>query len=805
MAISIPNAVAQQEQLPYQTEILTKMVSFYDNGIDEKLYLQLDKPYYSAGDNIWFKGYLRNAITHAPLEISNFIYVELIAEQDELISRVKVKRDSTGFNGYITLDAEMEPGEYTLRGYTRWMRNKSEEYFFKRAISVISPIPEEQQQQAEEEESSRERRRREQQELLEESQREEQQSRALEFDLQFFPEGGALLEGILQRVAFKAIGSDGMSIGVEGSIYDSHDNLLGEFTTIYKGMGMVNIFAKAGESYYAKVTSERGGEQRFELPAVETQGAVISAVITDERLIYQVHSSDDSLLEGAHVIVSSHGRVVSAAEVQPQTLNIIASKRLFEGINIISLVDGAGKILSERLVFKPVEQSPTLEITTDKENYGRREKASVKIKLLDSEEQLTKGEFGVSITDNSSVKIDEAQDNILSNLLLTSDLEGYIEEPGLYFTDHNRVLSSRLDLLMRTQGWRRYDLEAILAQKSEIPQFNYENIVEVSGEVIGFFGNVARKPTIHVISVKMGVFDLFEIEQGNNFKLDLEIPDSAEYVIQARGRKGGTALTLNIEPESFPTPKSTFSPRAAEEQIPLSFVNQSQEKFFYDGGMDLIGIDAVYVTAPEKEESDYVVSPTRSTSREELENTPGLTLPLIIQRFPGISISVDGVVTYRGSDDPVSFIFNGMNVEYEEISFFNASELESVSFFDTFSGMFFQNSTGGVIAIEARKYSAAEQVKDMASVVNLSNLGYQKPTALYQPRYEVAEVLADKKPDFRTTLYWSAELEVDDTGEINFDFYTADKATSYTITLEGVTDDGEIYRASKSIDRSIDR
>lgn len=89
-----------------------KLTSYFDiisRIPQEKLYLQLDKPYYGAGESIWFKGYLVNAITHIDNTRSNFITVELIDRNDSIIQRKKVKRQEHGFQNNFVLPAESLP------------------------------------------------------------------------------------------------------------------------------------------------------------------------------------------------------------------------------------------------------------------------------------------------------------------------------------------------------------------------------------------------------------------------------------------------------------------------------------------------------------------------------------------------------------------------------------------------------------------------------------------------------------------------------------------------------------------------
>ena len=106
----------------------------------EKLYLHLDKPFYGAGEKIWFKGYLVNAITHQDNAQSNFIITELLNRSDSIVERKKIRRDSLGFHNAFTLPATLPAGDYYLRGYSNWMLNEDPDFFFSRNIKIGNSI-----------------------------------------------------------------------------------------------------------------------------------------------------------------------------------------------------------------------------------------------------------------------------------------------------------------------------------------------------------------------------------------------------------------------------------------------------------------------------------------------------------------------------------------------------------------------------------------------------------------------------------------------------------------------------------------
>lgn len=776
-------------------EVLSKMMAFYSLGVDEKLYLQLDKPYYSSGEQIWFKGYLRNAITHTAIERSNFIYVDLIDRDNLLVSRVKVRRDSTGFNGYINLDPQMSPGDYTIKAYTRWMMNHGDEFLFTRATKVISPI------RATVKNEDEDRKKGSKVEAVPES----ETTPNLQFDLQFLPEGGALLAGNSQMIAFKALGEDGLSVEVSGSIYNSRDEKICDFASAHKGMGVITLYVSANENYYAKATSADGVECRVELPTVEQNGVSIMATKLGARLLFQSRSTDPTLLSGAHVIIHSHGRVVSTSEAKTTSASVISMDMLFEGVNILSLVDANGEVLSERLIFKRPDATPSVEIKSDKRDYSARDRVKLKLQMRNSSDQPSQGEFAISVTDDSAVALNSADENILSYLLLSSDLNGHIEDPGLYFEGDEVDMDYRLDLLMRTQGWRRYDISDILTGRVTKPALEYEGEAEISGSVKGFFGNEARNPIISVLCSDRNYFDSFELDASSKFKLvGIDIPDSTTYVIQARGRKGGNSLTLNIDPDNyFPTPQSTIFPRVKprEQYVPVAFVNQSQDKFFYEGGMNMINLEAVSVTATKFEEAGRTSAfSTRASSREELDMMGGADLPTLIQSYPSMAVSSEGV-TYRGNTTMARFIVDDINMEYTDLTYLTANDIETIEFFDGAAAAIYSDSSGGVFVITLRDGASFESTVTLPNIAYVKKLGYQRAATHYQPNYSVASLKASLPPDYRTTIYWSGSIVPDEDGNVEVEFFAADKASTYIVTVEGVDNDGEIYRASSTLER----
>ncbi len=789
--IVVMNVAVAADPQEYYNKVSNSFLEYYKYGIDEKLYIQTDKPYYSAGENIWLKGFLVNAITHRPLDLSNYIYVELTNRKGEIVNHIKIKRDSvSGFNGYFKLKPKMDAGDYSIRAYTKWMTNSNPDFFFEKTIEIVSPIPDDsmagqaQRDAIEAAKTAKEKR--------EDKKEAKDPDKKLEYDLQFFPEGGALIAGVPQMIAFKALAEDGLSMEVKGYIYNSKNERIAEFATVHQGMGMVQMIVPEGDQFYAKATSSEGLSKQFNLPLATSKEVSLKVSRVGTNIYYQALAADPNLLKGVKAIIHSRGRIITVDAGELQNPRRMPISQVYAGVSVISLVNQAQEVVAERIFFKKPTAMPTVDIRASKPDYDARTKATVVLNLKSSNGQPTQGQLAVSVLDDGAIQQDSTKDSALSYLLLSSEIKGHVENPGLYFSDNSRVMDSKLDMLMMTQGWRRFDLEKVLDPKIDHRRaIQYEDIVSIRGEVKGFFGNSARKPKLSLICQKLHLIDVYDLDENSKFNLmDVNIPDSAVYIIQAQGRNGGKTLTLKVDEEVLPTPHIAQYSRK-EKVVPFEFVNQSIEKFYYEGGLTMIELESVVVTAEAVSTVENSEFATRTTGRTELETMAGATLTDLITTYMGIEVT-DEDVYYRGSSSPVKFRVNNLDEEWTNLSTLSVDLIQQVDFFDsTASSGLFTDSNGGVFNITLIDGASVPRLR-LPNIVNYAPLGYQRIEKFYAPAYDTPSKKSNLPPDYRTTIFWSGDIVPDAAGNARFEFYTADKSTTYRIIVEGVTSQGEI-------------
>ena len=831
--------------------------------LPEKLYLQTDKPYYSAGENIWFKSYLVNATTHSPNTQSKFIYVELIDKSDSVFQRIKIKKDSLGFAGRFVLPPEMPAGYYTLRAYSYWMRNAGEDFFFKKVIFIGNTIDDRVNptisyskplngkviatvtfKDANKnpiiskqlvgrinwtgkklksytvttdkngvvsfpiEITSSSYKNKALEVEFKDPQLKFQQKFFLptfsdEFDVQFFPEGGSLLANCMQTIAFKAIGSNGLGINISGSIVDSLGTQLCQFQSLNKGMGQIMLEAKAGQSYYAIVKNASGTEKKILLPRAKTEGVIIQLKPNHNKIYYQVINKSNIDVHSLYLLIHSRGQVMAIKQLDSLSLmGQISGTLLPAGICSFSVMNSVnGTVLSERLSFISKPLTSTFALKTDKPSYGKRESVNLNFSLLSKDSLPADGNFSLSITDSHTVIQDSLADNIQSNLLLTSDLQGYVEDPGSYFCGNPTQAHVKLDLLMLTQGWKRFEFVDIRTAKISQPQFYMEAGQALSGKVLNLIGKPSKNADIIMLSPGLKAGTKFvKTDSLGRFLIDgISFPDSTSFILKAKKTKSFGDVEIIPDPDDFPIAK-TFIPLKQEGVVeaPADYFSQIKEKYFYEGGVRMIGLDEVTVTAkkidPNKVENYYSGMADNTIDTDALDKMPGMSLLNVLSTIAGVQVTGEDV-TIRGSMGPPMLMIDEMEEpDLSQLSYLTTNDISDISVFKGANAAIFGSRGGnGVITITLKTGVQLKAITPPSMAV-IKPLGFQKSAQFYVPKYEVDSILKNINPDLRTTIYWNPSLSTDKNGIITTKFPTADKANDYTVTMEGISKTGEIYR-----------
>jgi len=794
----------------------------------EKIHLHTDRDFYVPGEKIWFKAYVVDAATHLSSQTfsassfyrerseplspasSQYVYVELISPADTLASRVMIQQTDNMFYGHLPISEIIPEGNYTLRAYTRYMENLGDDYFFKKNIRIenLSSTKDQQQQTAQ---RSRGRRTPTEQE---------------DFDISFFPEGGNLAEGVVCKIAFKALNRKGYSEPVSGYLIDETGHEISPVQTYHAGMGVFTYLPEPGKKYWLKCTNGSGLEKRFELPQSNPYAFSLAASMQNDRIRIGVQKSVNAPDMPWYLLVHSRGTVLYFSEWDKnQNTASLMIEDLPAGVLQFLLLDGQMNPLSERLVFSKTNASEKIEFQTDKGAYQNRDKITATLSFPDSlffipsplERDGVRSHFSIAVTDDRDITVDEST-TILSSLLLSSELKGYIENPAYYLQD-----PVAMDLLMMTHGWRRYNIPEVVQGHLESPQIPFQQYQEISGQVntINLISRLKPAPDSEIIIVmKGGGFGAASTDGNGSFNVpNLSFPDSVTFYIQALAAKGSDNVQLTVENESFPAlvyaPQSLLSrlktkdTETKDESNINAFMVKAEQRSKFDEDIWTLHLKEVEVTAPiirKKEPRDdfWLNSSSDYTlTREIIDEYKFPFIKNYLAMIPGLVSTVNSFgdfifYLFRAPGIPPAKVYiDGVELdEAQDINHLPPTAIESIDVIK-WATILGARGTGGVISITTRRGGDPGPEKFNRVVYN--PLGYQIPVEFYSPNYETLEARQSAIPDYRTTIFWKPDVVISDDGEASFEFYTSDFPTTYSVVIEGITNDGKIIRQVEKI------
>lgn len=780
----------------------------------EKLYMQTDKSYYSAGDSVWFRAYLVHASLHIPLNLSHYIYVELIDKDCKVIVRQKIAPvQPSFFCGQIQLSEKMKTGWYTLRAYTRFMRNLKEPYFFHKQIFVGNLL------------LNRENSKKSSIKTSDKIPSVNVNSTTPELkldDVQFFPEGGALISGVNQTIAFKALAPDGYSTSVSGRVTDETGTEVAKFSSEYLGMGRFELKAEAGRHYFAICRNKSGEEQKVSLPVVTNKQLSLTLSQDSNQLVFHVLRPEKTPFKDTlYLIAHLRGMPIIQKVIPPGIQTISQStKGLGTGIVQVLLLNNSLEILSQRLVFLYDEYSMTqLKLDTDRSIYKTRDVVHTKLQLSEQTGASLKGMMSVSITDDKDVKADPFHRSIESYLLLESDLKGEIERPDDYFSPWNDSTSHRLELLMLTQGWNRYDLPSVLAGINEKgANFDVELGTVISGKLNSIF--TGRPVANNSVSLYVKGNDVFfasktKTDKDGSFSFSCpDFPDGTTVRLEAPG-KGIKATEIVMNEDSFPevSCSSTLSSFSLVKDTSISsetrsLLEKSRARWKSENGQLTVILKAVEIVTDKKDKqqtfrldrgasyfgSNFTLDMKTLQSTNSMMNAfyqiPGFSM----QQKPDVKNNAAAYRYLINNKDVVCFVDNSQ-IETEELMNISIDEVEMIDVLKdpTYTALYNTNSVIVCVYLKRGRMNEVDN-SPKASQKIFTPLGCSVPSAFYVPGYSSSSERQDLKPDLRSTIYWNPFVITGAEGKTEFQFSTADSKGPFTVIIEGITTDGRIIR-----------
>ncbi|MBD1432736.1 hypothetical protein H8B06_07870 [Sphingobacterium sp. DN00404] len=863
----------------------------------EKIYVQLDADVYTTDQTIWFKAVVLESARHLPSSWSGVLHVQLINPDGQLVVQKRIKLTSGSGNGAIELKSGYVSGKYLLKAYTEWNHNFGSDFTFQRYIDVFPQSQERKiepimgMQMEEREPNAYQLQAKLFPRLLDKLHKKQlavyvivdgkKDSMLLRegnqgyyhldypltsevkavtiqmktennllftktlvtpnspIDVQFFPEGGVWLPDIPTKLGFKAINQLGKAIAVSGKIMNDRGDTLTSFRSNHLGMGTVLLKANKGSSYYAVLDTltDESIADRYPLPQLADKGYALAINQVKENINVLIRSSTlttDSLF----VQISCRGVLYYLLKISPrdqQVKTLLPNSALPEGIILFTLLDHKKCPIAERLIFnRRSGMQLTIESSTDKTVYGKREKTAVKTQVFGGDGLPTEAKLSVmAISDDHIGKALVTRNNILTHFLLQSELRGEIAEPNYYFQEDVEQRFADLDALMLTQGWRRYKYDEPVVDSFSFPN---ELLPSLRGEVLGVFSK-KKQPGITLTMMSFGENNLMQVEETDSlgrfyFPLSDQYVDTLDVLLQS-ANKAGRNRDYTIQLDKQYTPQIEYDYRRSAERIDSvvsRLAKKRHERFQHENAYRVaageILLEEVVVEAkvrsPEEQtvfdrygEADVVIT-GKAIQEKEKKWSYGL-YSILLFNFPK-DIRIDRVGGGGGylkarvhGTEPTLVVVDGIPVSghsYDAIAHIPPSEVKSfeiIRFAKNFHGLYQETypdasplnipTIGHVIAIYTHAGKGVYGVRRPTGLIQASVPVYSPVMEFYTPRYESEEETNSDRPDLRTLLHWEPNLSTDDEGKVTTDYYNGDNIGEVRIIIEAFNSDGYIgYR-----------
>jgi TonB-dependent SusC/RagA subfamily outer membrane receptor len=766
-------------------KIVSQLEKYYFDYPQEKVYLHLDKDQYKTGERIWIKAYLVNGTTHKPAVKSANLYVELLNSDKEAIHTKRFKLDDGFAKGDFLLNDTIREGYYHIRAFTSWMNNFDNSLIPNYTVYVRN-------------ENYKDFITKDKLRYNKRMNRKIERSKE-KVDVQFFPEGGELIDNIPTKVAFKAINGLGEGIDVKGAVYNKEDQKITEFNSLHKGMGFFWLEPKGKMKYYALIENDN---EKFDLPEVMEHGAIMSIDNSDENDVaieLKANLSETVDPNAAELILIGHTRgdvkhaeVFSVANL-PLEINVTKDK-FRSGVTHFTLFNDRSQPVAERLIFIDKEDDLHFRVEQNMSNSFDQQ-ASFDINAVDSEGRAVRSNLSVSVkTNNRPEELNTFDGNIKTTMLLTSDIRGYVEEPTYYFSQAENAKKA-LDILLLTQGWRRFNWENIIA--GNFPEISNprETGIALTGRITRQFFSIPyanSRVELYVMDEYNDVFTTYSDDDGY-FKFDnLNYRDTINLEIYAYKPNGKRNLVIELEEGNLP-------------DVELEKLNY--DRFVASKGIARYKLEAQKKQSQTEEDDDEFEQPEHHkihgdpdyvVTADQIPSGYSNLFDVLKGRVPGLavsgnSINIRGVNSIMLSNEPL-YLLDGVPIDASGVSGINPQDVDRIEILSgPSSAIYGSRGANGVIAIYTKRGKFMKK-----GFLDFQMLGYYTPKEFYQPKFSNYNSVNEFR-NANPTIFWEPDIRTTVGGSASVSFKIPEFEFPMQIEIEGVSYDGKVGVQKKEI------
>lgn len=755
------------------------------NNLTEKIYLHTDRNFYIPGEMIWFKAYMVNGASGQISDFSKVAYVDVLDENNKPYLQAKILLHQGTGNGSLYIPLTLNTGAYKIRAYTSWMKNFDAAYYYEKNIQVVNtfmsagiPITD----------------------------------TAEKIDVQFFPEGGNLLNGVESKLAFKVTAANGKGVNdFSASILNQNNDTISSFRSYKFGIGSFLLKPQTNQQYKAIVTTASGKTYEQALPLSNETGYVMRISAASNKLFVEVNAKVPSNANNTiYLLVHTRG-IVKTAEVKTlesgKAIFVIPEDLLEAGISQLTVFSSNRQAVCERLYFKKPANDLKIEASVSNPSYGTRKKIDINVSAVATLQKTVSPSMSMSV-----YRLDELQketvSDIRSYLWLSSDLKGAVENPYWYFNNSDSTQTG-IDYLMLTHGWRRFYWSDV--QQGNTPPLTF--LPEIDGHII--YGKLLDSstqkphpaapvylsiPGIHTkfyatLSDQKGLFKFYTRDvlgqgeillqadgiEGKPYNIEVHTPFSEKY--------SSNKIVSDVINESL---KGSLEKASLNAQVQRKYAWELMKQFKLPSDVDT----STFYGKPDERYrlDDY----TRFTTMEEVlrEYVLGVLVGRSGGKFKLTMLDVPNNRLFR--DNPLVLLDGVPVLDMDRVLSYDplkVSRIELVKRRYYYGPLMFD----GIVNMITYKGSLDSYQIDPKTII-LDYDGLQMQREFYSPIYQTEDQVNNHIADYRNLLYWSPEIRTDVNGKAQVSFYSSDVKGKYKAVIEGITTDGAAGSCSFSFE-----
>jgi len=776
-----------QAQVDSSLMLSEKMEIYQNEYYKERLFVHTDKTFYVSGENVWMKFYLTDALLHKPSNISKLVYVELINKNNQTVIRTKIELDGGFGDGYFNIPNVILSGNYTLRAYTQWMRNEGLNSFFEQTLTIVNTIND--------------------------VAKSSNFPIISHFDFQFFPEGGNIVEGIDNKIAFKVVDEFEHGINCKGIILNERNDTITKFTSFKMGMGNFSFKPKKGEHYRALV---KIGDSTLSnvLPETLTIGYSMHLLDTNTDSLYiNIYKVGGNQMEQVYLLM--HGAQFSGKSafrtlINGQALFSLSKKDLKDGVNKITIFNSSLKPVCERSFFNFPKHRLSIILNPNKDIFEKRSEVQLKINTNSDFTEKQVANLSMSVFLMDSVQAPYTIQDIESYLLLTNEVNGYVESPSSYFDSTkmaNNEKSIAIDNLMLTQGWSSYNWQAILGKAQPILHLPEIEGPLVRAKITTKNGDLPAKQVLTYFTVPGNPFYFTTAKSNQNGELlfNLRTDLGANEAILQAVKNGDTSYRISIidpyEAKLIPKNIVPFSLRMGFKSDLLKRSIAAQAENIFDKSLakepsqKSIQDSLAFFGKPSN--SYFLDAYTRFTSMEELTRE-------YVQEVKVKNKGVDfSIVLWNNkfqmfNEGPPLILMDGVPIfDVNKLFAFDPLKIKKIDILaqTNLTGPLFSN---GIISYSTYNGDLANFPIDEHALL-VEYRGAQASKKFYSPQYPNKQSQNSSLPDLRNVLLWEPTIYINNANEKQINFFSSDLPGKYAVVVQGVSNNGFLGSCIKYI------